>query len=41
MSTEVIEALTELELREALEERGVDVSKYNGKEDLVNKALMM
>lgn len=41
MTTEAIEALTELELREALEERGVDVSKYNGKEDLVNKALMM
>ena len=41
MTTEAIEALTETELSEALEERGVDVSKYNGKEDLVNKALMM
>lgn len=41
MTTEAIEALTETELSEALEERGVDVSKYNGKEDLVNKALML
>ena len=41
MTTGAIEALTDIELREALEERGVDVSKYNGKEDLVNKALMM
>ena len=41
MTTEAIEALTEIELSEALEERGVDVSKYNGKEALVNKALMM
>jgi truncated hemoglobin YjbI len=41
MTTEAIEALTKTELSEALEERGVDVSKYNGKEDVVNKALMM
>jgi len=41
MTTEAIEALTETELSEALEERGVDVSKYNGKAALVNKALMM
>lgn len=41
MTTDAIEALTEAELREVLENRGVDVSKYNGKEDLVNKALMM
>ena len=41
MTTEAIEALTETELSEALEDRGVDVSKYNGKEELVNKALMM
>jgi hypothetical protein len=41
MTTEAIEALTETELSEALEGRGVDVSKYNGKKDLVNKALMM
>jgi len=41
MTTEAIEDLTEAELREALEERGVDVSKYSGKENLVNKTLMM
>ena len=41
MTTEAIGALTENELREALKDRGVDVSKYGGKEDLVNKALMM
>ena len=41
MTTEAIEALTETELSETLEERGVDVSKYNCKVDLVNKALMM
>jgi hypothetical protein len=41
MTTQAIEALTEAELSEALEERGVDVSKYKGKADLVNKALMM
>ena len=41
MTTEAIEALTEVELSEALEERGVDVSKYSGKEQLVNKALML
>ncbi|MCR9239633.1 MAG: hypothetical protein NXI17_23430 [Alphaproteobacteria bacterium] len=41
MTTEAIEALTETELSEALEEQGVDVSKYNGKAALVNKALMM
>ncbi len=41
MTSEAIEALSEAELSEALEERGVDVSKYNGKEGLVNKALMM
>jgi len=41
MTAEAIEALTETELSDALEERGVDVSEYNGKEDLVNKALMM
>lgn len=41
MTSEAIEALTEAELYMALEERGVDASKYNGKEALVNKALMM
>ncbi|AML51117.1 hypothetical protein [Falsihalocynthiibacter arcticus] len=41
MTTEAIEELSETELVEALEERGVDVSKYLGKDDLVNKALML
>lgn len=41
MTSAAIEALTETELSVALEESGVDVSKYNGKEALVNKALMM
>jgi hypothetical protein len=41
MTTEAIEALTEDELSRALEDRGVDVSKYKGKEGLVGKALMM
>ena len=41
MTTEAIEALTESELSEALKERGVDVSMYDGKEALVSKALMM
>ena len=41
MTTEAIEALTEDELSRALEDRGVDVSKYKGKEGLVSKALMM
>jgi len=41
MTTEAIEALSEEELRQALEERGVDVSAYPGKQDLVNKALML
>ncbi|MFT4716335.1 MAG: truncated hemoglobin YjbI [Paracoccaceae bacterium] len=41
MTTEAIEALSETELSDALKERGVDVSKYADKKDLVNKALMM
>lgn len=41
MTTEAIEALPEDELSDALRERGVDVSKYKEKADLVNKALMM
>ena len=41
MTTKAIQDLTESQLIEALEERGVDVSKYNSKADLVNKALMM
>lgn len=41
MPLDAIEALTETELREALKERGVDVSKYSDKGTLVNKALML
>lgn len=41
MTTEAIEALSESEISEALAERGVDVSKYQGKKALVSKALMM
>jgi truncated hemoglobin YjbI len=41
MSSDAIEALTESELKEALTLRGVDVSSYNGKTDLVNKALRL
>lgn len=41
MTTEAIEALTEIELREALEQLGVDASQYPGKQDLVNKAQML
>jgi truncated hemoglobin YjbI len=41
MSEGAIEALSETELREALEDRGVDVSNYPGKKELVGKALMM
>jgi truncated hemoglobin YjbI len=41
MTTEAIEALTEEELREALEQLGVDASHYPGKQALVNKALML
>ena len=41
MTTEAIQALDVAELSEALEDRGVDVSKYDGKDALVNKALMM
>ena len=41
MTTEAIEALSEEELREALEDKGVDVSQYPGKQDLVEKALML
>ena len=39
MTSDAIEALTESELKEALILRGVDVSNYNNKTDLVNKAL--
>jgi truncated hemoglobin YjbI len=41
MTEAAIEALSEAELIEALGERGVDVSKFNGKQALVNKALTM
>ncbi|AKI00194.1 Bacterial-like globin [Hoeflea sp. IMCC20628] len=41
MTTQAIEALSETELRDALAERGVDVSQYPGKQDLVNKAQML
>lgn len=41
MTTEAIEGLSEIELVEALEERGVDTAEYQGKADLVNKALML
>lgn len=41
MSKDAIEALSESELRSALIDRGVDVSNYGGKKDLVNKALMI
>ncbi len=41
MTSEAIEALSEQEISAALVERGVDVSKYIGKEALVSKALML
>lgn len=41
MTEQAIEALSDAELCEALAERGVDVSRYQGKEALVRKALMM
>ena len=41
MTEQAIEALSETELSEALSERGVDVTQYDGKAAKVNKALMM
>jgi truncated hemoglobin YjbI len=41
MTSDAIEALSEHALSEALAERGVDVSKYVGKDALISKALMM
>ena len=41
MTTEAIEALSESEISDALAERGVDVTKYQGKKALVSKALML
>ena len=41
MTSEAIEALSEDELRTALEENGVDTAPYPGKRELVEKALML
>jgi truncated hemoglobin YjbI len=41
MTEQAIEALSEAELAEALADRGVDLSQYEGKAAMVNKALMM
>ncbi len=41
MTSDAIEALTETELKEALIGRGVDVSNYQDKTELVNKALSL
>ena len=41
MTSDAVEALTETELREALVGRGVDLSEYRGKKELVSKALNM
>ncbi|MEX0969776.1 MAG: hypothetical protein WD046_04930 [Paracoccaceae bacterium] len=41
MTEAAIEALSEAELVQALGERGVDVSKFEGRQALVNKALTM
>ena len=41
MSSDAIESLTEHELTEALVARGVDVSHYADKGELVNKALRL
>lgn len=41
MTTEAIEALSKDELSNALAERGVDVTQYEDKEAMVNKALIM
>ncbi|MGI9356758.1 MAG: hypothetical protein ACR2PF_16560 [Rhizobiaceae bacterium] len=41
MTSDAIEALPEIELREALVGRGVDVSKYREKAELVDKALSL
>ena len=38
MTDKAIEALTEQELREALTARGVDVSRYDNKQELINHA---
>lgn len=41
MTTEAIESLSQQELSDALAERGVDVSQYQDKRALVEKALML
>lgn len=41
MTEQAIETLSEVDLREALAGRGVDISKYEDKEALVRKALLM
>ena len=41
MTSDAIEALTERELRDALQVRGVDVSQYEEKQELVNHALRL
>lgn len=41
MTSDAIEAMTETELKDALIGRGVDISEYRNKTDLVNKALSL
>ncbi|MGI9658061.1 MAG: hypothetical protein ACR2OD_04065, partial [Gaiellaceae bacterium] len=41
LTSDAIEALSESELKEGLAGRGVDVTKYENKADLVNKALSL
>lgn len=41
MTEQAIEALSEAELSEALADRGVEITKYQGKAALLSKALMM
>ena len=41
MTSDAIESLSESELKEALAGRGVDVTKYKHKDELVNKALSL
>jgi truncated hemoglobin YjbI len=41
MSTDAIAALTEQELSDALVAKGVDISLYRSKDEMVNKALML
>ena len=41
MTEQAIDALSEAELSDALTERGVDISKYEGKDAKVRKALML